>query len=76
MRAVAKALGVLGVAAAAFLAGVFGREFGVGAVAIALGVLGGTAAAFFAGVGGGVGLGHKRGSARDGVEIYPAANGL
>ena len=59
MRPVAIALGILGVAAAAFLAGVFRRELGVGAVAIAFGVFGGTAAAFFAGVGGGVGLGHK-----------------
>ncbi len=59
VRAVAIALGILGVAAAAFLAGVFGRELRVGAVAIALGVFSVTAAAFFAGVGSGVGLGHK-----------------
>ena len=62
MRTVAKTLGVLGVAAAAFFTGVFGRELGVRAVAVALGVFGGAAAAFFTGVGSSCGgLGHKKG---------------
>ena len=56
VRAVAITLGILGVAAAAFLARILGRELRVGAVAIALGVFGVAAAAFFAGVGCGVGL--------------------
>lgn len=62
MRTVAITLGVLGVAAAAFLAGVFRRELGVRAVAVALGVFGGAAAAFLTGVGSRCGgLGHKKG---------------